>query len=419
MKIVFFSSDNSVSSGAFLCLAELSASILQSGQDDALVILPQDGNGTELLDYYEVPHKQIKSFTWCVKKNERHAIHSSFGLLSRRKKDVNTCDIKSKDESVTVLFMLKNLVKRCINLFSVFRTVLLLLHEKPDVIHINTIYNYTGALAGFACRIPVVWHLREYLGPDQGMKIWDEKQGYSLISRADRIVTVSRSVADYYRSFMPKGNFTVVYDGISNDAFYKPNKRIFQNPTIVLTMVGALYRNKGQFDLVDAVNLLRKETIFNCLRIQIIGEGESREELQEYINEKGLQESFELTGYQKDVEKWLEETDIFCMCSWCEAFGRVTVEAMLSGCLVIGAGSGGTLELIRDMDTGVLFEVKNPVSLAEKIHYALEHKDEMRKLAENGRVYAKRTFSMEGETSDILKIYKELIRRRALNGKPE
>ena len=53
--------------------------------------------------------------------------------------------------------------------------------------------------------------------------------------------------------------------------------------------------------------------------------------------------------------------DIALVASCSEAFGRVTVEAMLAGMLVIGADVAGTSELICDGVNGILYEDDNQI----------------------------------------------------------
>ncbi len=45
----------------------------------------------------------------------------------------------------------------------------------------------------------------------------------------------------------------------------------------------------------------------------------------------------------------------FLMCSENEGLGRVSIEAMFYGCLVIGRNSGGTKDFVFDGKTGLLF----------------------------------------------------------------
>lgn len=67
-----------------------------------------------------------------------------------------------------------------------------------------------------------------------------------------------------------------------------------------------------------------------------------------------------------------------------EAFGRVTVEAMGSGVPVIGANSGGTVELIKNKETGLLYCQGDYRDLSEKICQFIENAEYRKKIAESG-----------------------------------
>ena len=96
------------------------------------------------------------------------------------------------------------------------------------------------------------------------------------------------------------------------------------------------------------------------------------------------------------------------VCSKYEAFGRVTVEAMMAGCLVIGANSGGTIELIEDGSTGVLFESGDYVDLVNKMIYVIENKNNAKKIAKNGRNVALQCFTALINASNIRNLYLDI-----------
>src|SRR5581483_3678149 len=70
---------------------------------------------------------------------------------------------------------------------------------------------------------------------------------------------------------------------------------------------------------------------------------------------------------------YYEQADIVVVPSSNEAFGRVTVEAMLHGKPVVGSNKGGTAEIIEDNKTGLLYTAGDSQALAEKIAYLLDH----------------------------------------------
>ena len=78
-----------------------------------------------------------------------------------------------------------------------------------------------------------------------------------------------------------------------------------------------------------------------------------------------------------------------------EAFGRVTVEAMMSGNAVIGKNSGGTAELIIENENGFLYEPYDISSLADKMEYFINNPDAVKAMGKNAYNYAKERFLIE------------------------
>ncbi len=97
------------------------------------------------------------------------------------------------------------------------------------------------------------------------------------------------------------------------------------------------------------------------------------------------------------------------MCSQSEAFGRVTVEAMMSGCLVIGANSGGTMELVSDNETGLLYTSGDYSDLAAKIRLALKYPDRMRDIAKQGQSKMLNEMTAQNNAFRINELYREIV----------
>ena len=75
-----------------------------------------------------------------------------------------------------------------------------------------------------------------------------------------------------------------------------------------------------------------------------------------------------VVGHVRDAKELMRKAVALLMCSWHEAYGRVTVEAMMNDCVVIGRNSGGTSELIEHEETGFLFDSNSELeALMEKV----------------------------------------------------
>ena len=89
-------------------------------------------------------------------------------------------------------------------------------------------------------------------------------------------------------------------------------------------------------------------------------------ELKEYID-KYLTGTAVMLGRVSDMRALRQKTDVEIVASDMEAFGRVTVEAMMSGMPVIASDSGANSELIEDGKDGFLFTCGSSKSLQDKM----------------------------------------------------
>ena len=89
----------------------------------------------------------------------------------------------------------------------------------------------------------------------------------------------------------------------------------------------------------------------------------------------------------------------------------VIVESMSQGLPVIASRIGGLAELVRDGETGLLFEPDNEAELAEKIQL-LWHDDALRnQLARNARKYAESEMGDDVYYERLTQIYSEAARK--------
>jgi glycosyltransferase involved in cell wall biosynthesis len=177
-------------------------------------------------------------------------------------------------------------------------------------------------------------------------------------------------------------------------------------------IVGGVCEGKRQQDAVQAMKLLVDSGV--NAELVIVGGAEQpkyRESLDQIIGETGpLRNHVIFTGEMRDARPFIQTTDVLLMCSRSEAFGRVTIEAMLAGKAVIGAANGATPELVRDGFNGLLYKVGDPVDLARKIRYLYDNPTISRGFGENGKQWAHSIFTKEryaGELIDLLKLVQE------------
>ena len=91
-----------------------------------------------------------------------------------------------------------------------------------------------------------------------------------------------------------------------------------------------------------------------------------------------------------------------------EAFGRVTVEAMMCGLPVVGANSGGTPELISDGVTGLLYPQDSWRELSDKIETIIMSPEKRQYMSRNAYESSNR-FTIEHCVKNIVSIYQDCL----------
>ncbi|WP_296866688.1 glycosyltransferase family 4 protein [uncultured Methanobrevibacter sp.] len=300
--------------------------------------------------------------------------------------------------------------KKAVNAGAIRKISQFIRDNEFDIVHINSSYTYVGAIAALKENVPFVWHIRELLEEDQGNTMWDRKEANDLINKSDRVIAISGAVNSKYSQFIDSDRLVTVHDGVDIEKFYNPQKGIFNESPIKIIFVGNIAGYKGIFDFAEACILLNKSD-FKDFEVLIVGAGDSQviADIKSRFSKANMSDKVKLLGYQKDVEAFLNESDIFCMCSKSEAFGRTTVEAMLSGNLVIGANTAGTRDLIDDGVTGFYYEQGNSKDLCKKMLFAINNKSKSREIAKSGRKYMFENMSAEKNADEIHDLYMEIL----------
>lgn len=304
-------------------------------------------------------------------------------------------------------------MKYIYNQSCVRKTAKILKKKKVDCIHINGLDSSVGAKVAKKLNIPYVWHIRAFIEEDLGKKLCRQKETYRLAAQSDAVIGISEDIRKKFEKVFARP-VRVIYNGIPREKYDIADHRILENKETGLLLAGRISLQKGQMTAIRAVELLKKENKYPC-RLTLVGQGETKEYLQEvknYIAEHGLSDVVTVMDHTDDLLGLRGSHDIGLTCSQREAFGRVTVENMMAGMLVIGADSGGTPEIIRDGIDGFLYKPEDEKSLAKMIRKAAADKEKARRLAENGHRRSIEKFSIERVADEVTALYKEVISRK-------
>lgn len=175
------------------------------------------------------------------------------------------------------------------------------------------------------------------------------------------------------------------------------------NQDFVIGSVGRQTWDKGFNTLIQAVFEARKE--IPNLKLLLVGDGPKRKELEELAKKLGISDCVIFTGFRRDIPNMLSAMDVFAIPSWYEAFGNVTVEAMLAKRPVIASRVGGIPEVVQDGRNGFLVPSADVDEWARTICNIYANRAELNPLVEQAYKDACERYNFEKYYKLITDVY--------------
>ncbi|HZH87438.1 MAG TPA: glycosyltransferase [Brumimicrobium sp.] len=183
----------------------------------------------------------------------------------------------------------------------------------------------------------------------------------------------------------PETKTEVIPSGLELDKYFNAPvsnqaKQILELDTSkeYIGLVGRFDAQKGQLLLLEAYNQIKSEINHDLVFLGESTHGESDEylsKLKNFVQQNDLERRVFFRPFRNDVETFYSAIDVFVMATKSETFGMVTIEALASGCRVVGSNKGGTVEILNHGELGTLFESENKDDLAKKLIVSIQNKN--------------------------------------------
>lgn len=142
----------------------------------------------------------------------------------------------------------------------------------------------------------------------------------------------------------------------------------------------------------------------------IAGDGGERERLERAARETGHGDRIRFLGYERDIYSFYNLIDINTLASRSEGLPYSMLEGAAVGKAFAASRVGGIPTLVRDGETGLLFEPEDYRELAEKLALLIESPDLRHRLGENIKARATSDFSAARFARDYVSVYEKLLR---------
>ena len=280
-----------------------------------------------------------------------------------------------------------------------------------DLIYSNTRMTSVGCELSKKLRIPHIMHVREFGNENT---VWGPSSISNIYNNSSKIIVISKALQKHLAKEIKNDKFIVSYDGVS----YKDDNAhtSFNENQINLILTGRIAPAKGQDEAIEAIKVLRDKGYSN-IHLYFAGSAASNSEsekryynnLQNLISCNNLEEFITFTGEINDMKAFRSNMDIELMCAWRETFGWVTVEGMRSGLLVIGANTGATPEIITNNENGLIYQKNNPEDLADKIEWAINHKNDCNIIRKKAYVFSNNNYLVSTNAEEVYSAFVDSI----------
>jgi glycosyltransferase involved in cell wall biosynthesis len=142
-------------------------------------------------------------------------------------------------------------------------------------------------------------------------------------------------------------------------------------------------------------------------RLLILGDGPERDELVRRARIQHVSDSVLFAGYRADVRALLPACDVYVNSSVSEGISLTILEAMAAKLPVIATKVGGTPEVVRDGENGVLVPARDSDALARAMLALARDKARRERLAANGRAIVEARFTLDRMIDDYARAYRK------------
>ena len=222
-------------------------------------------------------------------------------------------------------------------------------------------------------------YIRGMVGVDSCVSSYLYKRAKIIFTVSDYFTNMVNSIVKHniaytIRPMIPYSDLDVIW-----------NRKYVPKDKYNILYFGRVTKDKGLFELVEAVEILKKRGY--AFNVKIVGDGDFSQALCELIYSKKLSDIIQIEGAVYDNEKkqeYYRNADIYVLPTYHEGFPRTLYEAMIFGTPIITTFVGGISSLMKDKENCVRIEPHSSESIVEGLSFAMDHYGKMGEMAING-----------------------------------
>lgn len=234
---------------------------------------------------------------------------------------------------------------------------------------------------------------------------WRTRADDKLVRQFDKFVVLSNEDRGYWGDL---SNIEVIPNAAlisGSDYATTESKRVIA--------VGRLDYQKGFDRLIEAWALVQQTDKYSDWHLDIFGQGEWRDMLQQMIDERGLQDRVTLNKPTKDIAKEYASSSMLVMSSNYEGFPMVMIEAMSKGLPIVTFDfKCGPKDIIQHGENGLIVKNGDIEGLAKAMISMMRDDAARKRMGKNAKKVVE-TYSEEAVMMQWKELFNTLVERRA------
>jgi glycosyltransferase involved in cell wall biosynthesis len=262
-------------------------------------------------------------------------------------------------------------------------------HDYKSLFYINKISKLLN--------IPVIHHVHGALGNTFQEKIYGVIEGW-LMRGVSKIITVSNEQKHNlengcycYPPILQVNNGTVIKD-------LQVNKT--STDCLRIVMVARLTEEKNHLMAINLIEVLKSKGI--NVSLTLLGDGPLKETLKHEVSSRSISEHINFVGFTRDVNTWLDSSDVLLITSKTEGMPMNMLEAMERALPIISSPVGEIPRLILESGCGRVFNGMD--ELTEIMISLSEDRESCEIYGESGRTYIEEKLSINMQCQNSLSI---------------
>ena len=240
--------------------------------------------------------------------------------------------------------------------------------EKPDVLHTHRYcaqYAMPAAiLAGVKHRVHTIHSVAQKENGKLARKLNKFFFKYCQLIPVALSKQIRKSIMEEYH--IAEEKIPTVFNGVDLSKC-KPKTNYTVSGNFKILHVGRFCEPKNHDDLLKAFCVFHGEHPNS--ELWLIGDGEKRTDIEEYVAKHDLTEAVKFLGLQSDVYGYLHNADIFTLPSHYEGVPMSLIEAMGTGLPIVATNVGGIPDML-DTESALLVPVdSNAIAKAFESYY--------------------------------------------------